>query len=182
VEFVFALLLIPSHTPERNAVCCGNSLYPLHCYALLFMTTLKEYCLLWATSISHSLLPIHSIHCIAIRCYSLPISHLCSTALLVRKDVAAPTSIQYTLPTLERDGGAPAHHPEGRVICAEWEAFVLLGTYTPNFGANPATWSRREQVSARWTCSLFFCAPICINASYPQRALCHRLRHTRMHR
>jgi exonuclease III len=70
--------------------------------------------------------------------------------LLVKKSVRKPTSVEYNLPTFRRApavgegvdsgggagaGGLPRHHPDGRIIMAEWESWTCLLTYTPNHGS-----------------------------------------------
>jgi exonuclease III len=57
--------------------------------------------------------------------YSLSDSKYSGAALLVRRDVQQPVSLRFSL-----DLAAPseAHHADGRVIVASFEAFELLGT------------------------------------------------------
>ena len=73
--------------------------------------------------------------------YSLSDSKYAGSALLVKRDVAPPNSIRYSL-----DLSAPStsHHPEGRVILASFDDFDLLGTYSPNNGTSEPAFERRR--------------------------------------
>ena len=51
--------------------------------------------------------------------------------MLIHKSVETPSSLRYNI---DVDGDAAKHDEEGRVICATFEHFVLLMTYTPNNG------------------------------------------------
>lgn len=61
--------------------------------------------------------------------WSLSDRKYAGTALLIKKEVVRPTSIRYNLDiSLDPD----EHEEEGRVICATFEQFTLLMTYSPN--------------------------------------------------
>mmetsp|Transcript_27549 Transcript_27549/g.88392 ORF Transcript_27549/g.88392 Transcript_27549/m.88392 type:complete len:320 (-) Transcript_27549:232-1191(-) len=63
------------------------------------------------------------------------------TALLVKKDIKRPVLRYNILP-----GAKPnLHHPDGRVILAEWPGYLsLLNTYAPNNGWGPEGFERRK--------------------------------------
>ena len=73
--------------------------------------------------------------------YSLADYRYAGVALLVRCDCAQPTSLRYTL-----DDSEPvnSHHPQGRIIRAEFADFELLGTYTPNNGTTEESFAKRR--------------------------------------
>jgi len=86
--------------------------------------------------------------------FSLADSKYAGSALLVRRDVAQPSALRYSL-----DLSAPSarHHSEGRVICATFEEFDILGTYVPNNGMTDASFERRRAWDAEM--SAFLRAP-----------------------
>jgi len=89
--------------------------------------------------------------------WSLSDKKYAGTALLLRKTVEKPVSVRFNL-----DVGADptVHEDEGRVICAEFERFHLLITYTPNNGgkkvldekgAQTVSFAKRQEWDARVT-------------------------------
>ncbi|EPT25568.1 exonuclease III APE [Toxoplasma gondii ME49] len=83
----------------------------------------------------HTLLPNHSL------LISLADWRYSGQMMFIRKDVQV-CSLRYNL-SLD---GCPAHEHdfEGRVILAEFEAFCVLTTYSPNNGATPKSFERRR--------------------------------------
>eukprot|EP00038_Savillea_parva_P028084 m.63103 g.63103 ORF g.63103 m.63103 type:complete len:453 (+) comp8132_c0_seq2:35-1393(+) len=76
-------------------------------------------------------------------------------ALLIKRTVQRPNRVRFTLPPWENEEGstpgtAGCHHPSGRIILAEWDAFDVLLTYTPNHGTRD-TWIRRQEWDEKLT-------------------------------
>eukprot|EP00873_Tetraselmis_striata_P011720 jgi/Tetstr1/431984/TSEL_021461.t1 len=82
--------------------------------------------------------------------YSLSDWKYAGSALLVRRP-CAPARVRYSL---EEGAGAGKHHPDGRVIIAEFETFDLLATYSPNNGWSEESFARRRQWDAEVTAFL----------------------------
>lgn len=51
------------------------------------------------------------------------------TAMLLHERCADPINYRFNI---DVNGDPKTHHSDGRVICAEFERFFLLNTYTPN--------------------------------------------------
>lgn len=71
----------------------------------------------------------------------------------MRRDVTPPSSLRFSL-DLDAPGGS--HHPEGRVILASFDAFDVLGTYSPNNGTTEPSFARRREWDA--ACAAFLAA------------------------
>lgn len=76
--------------------------------------------------------------------YSLATRKYSGVALLVHRRVEEPKvgySFQYA-----KDPST--HHPEGRIIFAQFDSFDLLTTYSPNNGSKSDSFQRREEWDA----------------------------------
>jgi len=75
-----------------------------------------------------------------------PTKRYSGTAMFIKTGSPAPINIWYHLPDAETLKGASTtchHHPEGRIIVAEFDTFYVLHTYSPNNGSDLKGFHRR---------------------------------------